>query len=216
MVLDTLKANGVTTVRMDVSWEMLAPKSATWDSAGFKNVSGVIKMITDRGLTPMVMIWMTPSWLTGSADELIPPRTASELRQWQAFTQELAARFPQVIDWEIWNEPNSDDFMRGASATDYAKVLASAYRGIKAGNADARVIFGGTQYIDTPWIVSALKAGAQGKYDVMGVHPYMAVGNLTPDAPDTDGIWRMRHLPTLRNAMLAVGDDKPIWFTEFG
>ncbi|HRY10673.1 MAG TPA: hypothetical protein P5544_11945 [Candidatus Nanopelagicales bacterium] len=71
------------------------------------------------------------------------------MKHWQGFTQDLAARFPQVTDWEIWNEPNSDDFMRGASAMDYAKVLASAHQGIKAGNPNARVIFGGTQYVDT-------------------------------------------------------------------
>ncbi|HNE88344.1 MAG TPA: cellulase family glycosylhydrolase [Actinomycetota bacterium] len=216
MVLDVLKANGVTTVRLDVSWAMLSPDGPTWNAAGTQKVARVIDMITDRGLAPMVMIWMTPSWVTGSTDERVAPSSPSELRHWQNFTQELAARFPQVRDWEIWNEPNSDDFMRGADATVYAKLLDAAYKGIKSGNPAARVIFGGTQYVDTPWIVSALKAGAQGRYDIMGVHPYMAVGDLPPTSPDTDGIWRMSHLPTLREAMLKFGDDKPIWFTEFG
>jgi hypothetical protein len=215
-VLDTLKANGVTTVRLDVSWAMLNPTSATWDSWGTNFVTRVIKMITDRGMKPMVMIWMTPKWVTGSTDERVPPQTTTQLRRWETFTRQLAARFPQVTDWEVWNEPNSSDYMRGASPTVYAKVLASAYRGIKAGNSSARVIFAGAMCVDTAWISSALRAGAKGKYDIMGVHPYMAVGNLSPDSPDTDGKYRLRHVPTLRQAMLAVGDNKPIWFTEFG
>ena len=216
MVLDTLKANGATTVRLDVSWAMLNPTSASWDSWGTNFVTRVVKMITDRGMKPMVMIWLTPKWVTGSTDDRVPPQTTTQLARWETFNKQLAAKFPQVTDWELWNEPNSNDFMRGASASVYAKLLASGYRGIKAGNPNAHVIFAGTQYVDTPWITKALKAGAKGKYDVMGVHPYMAVGNLPPSSPDTDGIWRLRHIPTLRSAMLAVGDDKPIWFTEFG
>ena len=216
MVLDTLKANGATTVRLDVSWAMLNPSSASWSTWGTDFVTRVLKMITDRGMKPMVMIWMTPKWVTGSTDERVPPQTTNQLALWETFNKQLAAKFPQVTDWEIWNEPNSNDFMRGASASVYAKVLASGYRGIKAGNPKARVIFAGAQFVDTPWITKALNAGAKGKYDIMGVHPYMGVANLSPDSPDTDGIWRLRHIPTLRKAMLAVGDNKPIWFTEFG
>ncbi len=216
MVLDTLKANGATTVRLDVSWAMLNPTSSAWDTWGTNFVTRVLKMITDRGMKPMVMIWLTPKWVTGSTDNRVPPQTTTQLARWETFNKQLAARFPQVTHWELWNEPNSNDFMRGASATVYAKVLASGYRGIKAGNPNASVIFAGTQFVDTPWITKALNAGAKGKYDIMGVHPYMAVANLSPDSPDTDGIWRLRHIPSLRNAMLAVGDDKPIWFTEFG
>ena len=216
MVLDTLKANGVTTVRLDVSWAMLNPTSATWDTWGTNFVTRVLKMITDRGMKPMVMVWLTPKWVSGTTDDRVAPRTTTQLARWETFNRQLAAKFPQVTNWEIWNEPNHNDFMRGASPYVYAKVLASGYRGIKAGNPNARVIFAGTQFVDTPWITKALKAGAKGKYDIMGVHPYMAVANLSPDSPDTDGIWRLRHVPSLRSAMLAVGDNKPMWFTEFG
>lgn len=216
MVLDRLKANGATTVRLDVSWAMLQPKSATFDSWGTGFVTRVLKMITDRGLQPMVMVWLTPSWVTGSTDDRVPPTGAVQLAQWQTFLKDAAGRFPQVRDWEIWNEPNHNDFMRGADPTVYADVLAAGYRGIKAGNPSARVVFAGTQFVDVPWIEKALRAGAAGMYDVMGVHPYMAVGNLAPTASDDGSIWRMRHVPVLRKAMLAAGDDKPIWFTEFG
>lgn len=216
MVLDRLKANGAKTVRLDVSWAMLQPNGPAFDTWGTNFVTRVLKMITDRGMKPLVMIWMTPRWVTGSSDTLIPPKTSAQLNQWETFLRQVSARFPQVSDWEVWNEPNSNDFMRGGDAGVYARVLAAGFRGIRAGNPKAKVIFAGTQYVDTPWIKKAFAAGAAGKYDIMGVHPYMAVGNLSPDTPGNGTIWRMRHLPTLRNAMLAVGDKKPIWFTEFG
>ena len=215
-VLDTLKANGVTTVRLDVSWAMLQPNGPTFDTWGTNFVTRVLKMITDRQMKPMVMIWLTPSWLTGSSDSRIPPSTSDQLQKWEDFTEQLADRFPQVSDWEVWNEANHNDFMRGADPAVYAKVLTSANRGLKRGNSRATVVFAGTQFVDVPWIRKALKAGAQGNYDVMGVHPYMGVGNASPDLPDDGTIWRLRHIPELRSAMMAAGDNKPIWFTEFG
>lgn len=216
MVLDKLKANGVTTVRLDVSWAMLQPKSATFDTWGTGFVTRVLKMITDRGLEPMMMIWLTPSWVTGSTDDRVAPKGSAQLDQWRTFLSDAAARFPQVKYWELWNEPNHNDFMRGADPQVYAALLSAGHRGIKAGNPNAQVIFAGTQFVDVPWIQKAFAAGAAGKYDVMGVHPYMAVGNLSPTSADDGTIWRMRHVPALRTAMLAAGDDKPIWFTEFG
>ena len=216
MVLDTLKANGVTTVRLDVSWAMLQPNGPTFDTWGTSFVTRVLQMITDREMKPMVMIWLTPSWVTGKSDDRVPPTSNAELQKWETFTEQVAGRFPQVAAWEVWNEPNHDDFMRGADATVYAKILAAANRGISRGNPQSTVVFGGTQFVDVPWIKKALQAGAQGNYDVMGVHPYMAVGDASPDLPDNGTIWRLRHIPTLREAMLAAGDDKPMWFTEFG
>jgi hypothetical protein len=54
-------------------------------------------------------------------------------------------------------------------------------------------------------------------YDVMAVRPYQGVADEPPDAADNGTQWRMRHVPTVKAAMDAVGDSgKPIWFTEFG
>ncbi len=91
------------------------------------------------------------------------PASSSELQKWEVFTEQVAGRFPQVAEWEVRNEPNHDDFMRGADATVYAKLLAAANRGLSRGNPQSTVIFGGTQFVDVPWIKKALQAGAQGR-----------------------------------------------------
>jgi 4-hydroxybutyryl-CoA dehydratase/vinylacetyl-CoA-Delta-isomerase len=89
-----------------------------------------------------------------------------------------------VRAFEVWNEPNHPAFLTGTDPAEYAKVLQAAYRGIKDGNPKADVVFGGTAYIDVDWIRAALDAGAQGNFDVMGVHPYPSVADEPPTTPD--------------------------------
>lgn len=219
MVLDTLKANGAGTVRIDVSWRMLEPnKSGTFDAWGLSVVDNAIRQAQSRGLRPLVTLWMAPQWANGSTDERVPPTSSTGLNGLKSVTKRLAARYAGVVDaWEVWNEPNDTNFMRGADPKVYAKVLTYAYSGFKSGSAATPVVFGGPSYVDDEWVRTALAAGARGKYDVMSVHPYQGVADEAPDLPDNGTKWRMNHLPALISAMAAYGDGaKPIWFTEFG
>ena len=219
MVLDTLKANGVQTVRIDVSWRMLEPdKSGTYSTWGLNQVDKAIRMAADRGLTPMVTLWMAPQWANGSTDERVPVTSTTGLRGLTSISQRLAARYAGVVSaWEFWNEPNDTNFMRGADPKVYARMLQAAYKGFKAGHPATPVIFGGPSYVDDIWVGKALAAGARGKYDIMGVHPYQAVADEAPELPDNGTMWRLNHLPALINVMKKYGDgNKQIWFTEFG
>ena len=218
-VLDALAANGATSVRIDVSWRMLEPVQAgKFDAWGLSLVDHVIMMANERGLTPMIMFWQTPEWATGSDDPRIAPQTPAALAALTDVTRRLASRYgTQVVGWEVWNEPNHNDFLRGADPTVYAQVLRAAYAGFKSGSSTTPVVFGGLQYVDDEWASAALAAGAAGHYDVMGVHPYMGVADEAPDLPDDGTMWRMNHLPALIAAMGKHGESsKPIWFTEFG
>ena len=219
MVLDTLKANGVESVRIDVSWRMLEPdKSGTFSAWGLAQVDNAIRMAAERGLKPLVTLWMAPKWANGSNDERVPVTSAKGLKGLKSVSQRLAARYAGVVDaWEFWNEPNDDNFMRGADPKVYAKMLQYAYAGFKAGHAATPVVFGGPSYVDDAWVGKALAAGARGKYDIMSVHPYMGVFDESPLLPDNGTMWRMNHLPALIEVMKKYGDGgKQIWFTEFG
>jgi hypothetical protein len=219
MVLDTLKANGVQTVRIDVSWRMLEPvKSGTFDTWGLNHVDKSIRMAADRGLAPMVTLWMAPQWANASTDERVPVTSTAGLKGLQSVSKRRAARYAGVVSaWEFWNEPNDANFMRGADPKVYARMLQYAYAGFKAGHRATPVVFGGPSYVDDVWVDRALAAGARGKYDIMGVHPYQAVADEAPELPDNGTMWRLNHLPALINVMKKHGDGaKQIWFTEFG
>jgi hypothetical protein len=215
-VLDQLAAAGVDSVRIDVSWAMLQPDGPdNFSSWGVSFVDKVINMAAERGLAPLVTLWLAPDWATGGRGERtlpINPEDFERVARWAAFRWRL-----QVAGWEVWNEPNDPTFMRDADPEAYVRLLAAAYTGFKAGSPTTPVIFGGTSYVDTDWVAKAYAAGAAEYFDVMGTHPYQGMADAPPEIPDDGRRETLAHVAALHALMAAHGDgDKPIWFTEFG
>ena len=215
-VLDKLAAAGADSVRIDVSWAMLQPDGPDSFSAwGVGFVDKVVAMAVNRGLTPLITLWMCPDWANGGrGDRALPtdPADFGRIAQW------AAARYKgKVGAWEVWNEPNDNDFMRGADPAAYVRLLKAAYRGFKAGAPSTPVLFGGTSYVDTSWVARAYAAGAKGSFDAMATHPYQGMADAKPELADDGTREVLDHVRVLRALMVKYGDSaKDIWFTETG
>jgi polysaccharide biosynthesis protein PslG len=215
-VLDQLAAAGVTSVRLDVSWAMLQPSGpGSYDGWGVGFVDHVIDMINQRGMRPLVLLWLTPDWANrGQGEHTLPdnPGDYARVAKW------VAARYgDRVLGWEVWNEQNSPDFLDGADPVAYTRLLKAAYPAFHAGSLATPVLFGGVQYNDTDWIKRAYDAGAKGHFDVLAVHPYLGPSDLPGTLADNGSVWTLNHVRTVHDLMAARGDGaKAIWFTEFG
>ena len=215
-VLDTLSAAGIRTVRLDVSWAMLQPSdAASFDPWGVGFVDRVIAMCNARDVTPLITLWLTPRWANGNRGERALPTDPidyARVARWAA--DRYAGR---VLGWEVWNEPNSQDFLAGADPAGYTDLLRAAYPAFHQGDPTTTVVFGGVQYNDDAWIARAYAAGARGSFDVMATHPYQGVANLPPATPDDGTIWTLTHAAAVHRLMVEHGDGgKPLWFTELG
>jgi hypothetical protein len=215
-VLDSLKAAGVSWVRIDLGWTTIQPHRGGFDMRwGVPFVDHVLNMAKARGLKVLVMFWQTPRWASGSSDTHKLPRNMNDYAKAIRFAASRWKR--QVQAWQVWNEPNTKDFLNPPSASNYAHLLRAAYPAVKAGNRKAQVVFGGTMYIDTKFIAKAYAAGAKGKFDVMAVHAYQGNATLAPDASDRYDRYRMIYTSALVKLMRQKGDGgKKIWYTEFG
>ena len=217
LFLDQLKASGATWVRLDVSWAMLQPTGRdSYDlNWGVPFVDRVLKMVTDRGLKPLVTLWLTPAWANGGAGERVLPTDPQDYARaagWAA--QRWAGTVPA---WEIWNEPNDNHFLRGADPVAFTRLLQAAYPAIKAGDPTAKVVLGGPNQNDTAWLAKVYAAGAKDSFDVMATHPYMAIADQAPELPDDGTRYRFAHLQSVHRLMTDNGDGhKEIWGTEFG
>lgn len=213
--LDALVASGATTVRVDVAWSMIEPRRGAYDYGwGVPLIDKVFNMASQRGLRVLATLWLTPGWANGYRGDKVLPTDVADYGRVAKFA---ANRWRNVEAWQVWNEPNLDAFLNPPDPIGYTRLLRAAYPAIKAGNPNARVVFGGTMYVDTPWIKRAYVAGAKPYFDVMAVHPYQGDSSKPPEAPSDGNIWWLNNTRTLVDLMRGYGDShKSIWYTEFG
>jgi hypothetical protein len=137
-------------------------------------------------------------------------------RAYADFVGELAARYPSVRYWELWNEmdmgwtdlfgahdPNIPMLERGRM---YAEMLKLAYPAIKRANPNAWVLTGGM--MDTNDFPRGIyEGGGRDFFDFMAIHTY---GDWVLGEP----FFRIHNV---HNVMKSYGDEfKPIVNTEFG
>ncbi len=169
--LDLLDATGVTTTRVDLFWNAIAPGPARpanpADPADpaydFSRADTIMRGLADRQITPIVSVYSTPPWSSGGAVNAIGGpinRLAPEPADYGQFMTAVATRYsgafvgpggdalPEVRHYEVWNEPNLSGFLQprdpGAEARldVYADLVRAAHPAIKGANADAQVIVG--------------------------------------------------------------------------
>ncbi|HEV2087979.1 MAG TPA: cellulase family glycosylhydrolase, partial [Cryptosporangiaceae bacterium] len=219
--LDQLAAHRVSVLRVDLGWSGSQPTSAPPSASSNYNrkFATVLRAANVRGMKVLVTVHQSPAWTrpgTGSEVKQLP-RNADAIRPWMQFMARTYGS--RVLAWEIWNEPNLEEFT-GISgsyerAARYVPVLKAAATGLRAGQRNARVVFGGPAQTDDAFIADAYKLGAKRYFDVMAFHPYQGNQTTPPEAPDTQNArWRITHLPAVVRVMAAYGDaQKPIWWT---
>jgi hypothetical protein len=147
---------------------------------------------------------------------------APDPAQYASYVGQLAARLKgQVAAYEIYNEADGTDFWHGSTPAAYTDLLQRAYTAIKNADPAAKVIFSPTVGNNFEWVDAAYKAGAKGYFDAMAVHTDTACLVDGPGKYYRDEAGRLARFVflgyrTVRETMLAHGDDKPIWMTEFG
>ncbi|WP_218617241.1 cellulase family glycosylhydrolase [Cryptosporangium aurantiacum] len=221
--LDTLAAQRIQVLRVDVGWSSaqptnVAPTASQWYH---QRLAIVIDAIRARGMQVFLTVHQSPAWSR--------PNTGSEVKQYptdpnaiKPWLTWLASTFgSKLLAIEVWNEPNLAEFCGIGDAyqraVKYVPILKAAYSAIKAGRPTLPVIFAGPSQTDDGFIRDCYANGAKGYFDIMGVHPYQGNQTKAPESTDITGKARMTNMPAIINLMAANGDGaKPIWWTEFG
>ncbi len=217
-VLDKMVEMGATSVRLDVSWAMIQPQRGPIDPDGWgvRFVDRVVGMASERGLDVLATFWLTPPWAGGSSGERSMP---ADVRDYGRALAWAAERWEgQVSAWEVWNEPNSRDFLADGDPARYTRLLCAAHAAVRDSSAAGAVdvVYGGTMHNDLDWIEGTYDAGAGGCFDVMATHPYQSPSDTGPDIGGGDDEWEFEHIAELGALMRREGDTRPVWVTEVG
>ena len=231
-----MRSAGVETIRMPMQWSRLQPYRLVSDipaadRARFTVARGVpmdfgaldlrVGAAARNGLDVLGLVLETPAWAaTARGNVFSPPRDPVDYVRgllalidrygphgsfWTA-NPELPER--PVRHWQIWNEPSLPRYfaVKGGFAKPYVRLLAAAYRAVKAADPGATVVSAGLPNFSWRDLESLYRAGlrARGHLDAVAVHPF------TGRPADS-----VRILRRVRAVMDRHGDRRtPIWVTE--
>lgn len=218
---DLARQAGFTHAYVVVNWKSIEPEPGqfAWSTGQANDLDNFLMAARATGLRLIVRLGSEPpAWagMPATQDPAVLER----------FARAVAARGRGVVAaYEILNEPNLPYEWGGApDPSQYARLLAAARRGIKAGDDSALVVaaglapntggLGGTME-DVEFLRRLYAAGARGSFDVLGMHPYG--GNMAPETdPAACGIC-FRRAEAYRQVMVDNGDAATsAWVTEFG
>jgi hypothetical protein len=220
---DMMKDVGAGWTRVVISWHDMEPNQGSYSSSLLSATDNAVNLSQARGIHVLINFVDAPTWATGSSANSTPPRNNADFAH---FVSDMVTRYRGKAEgYEIWNEQNTNRFWStGVNAGQYANLLKDSYGAVKAADPAAKVVFGGLARNDYNFVNDAYSAvpNLGSYYDVMATHPYPDWSlNGAPDQTLRNGDGRIgiqsfNGYREVRQVMLGHGDDKPIWFTEFG
>src|SRR4051812_26301016 len=132
-------ATGARVFRFGMGWDGIEEAPGRYD---FRYWDEVISTAERLGVTVLPYLCYTPAWAAGGEADAYrrPPR---DLEAFGRFAAAAAARYRgRVRSWELWNEPDLDDYWRG-TPHDYARMVSFASRAVRRADPGATVVLGG-------------------------------------------------------------------------
>jgi polysaccharide biosynthesis protein PslG len=230
--LDAAKDLGAGIIRVDVGWSTLEANGKGQYSSWYLNkIDSVVNQAEARGLKLLFTFHSTPCWASSAPDSIKQDCAGS---WWDRGVQDYAPQNPadyadalaflvqryrgRVAAWEIWNEPNIDDYLKAPDkASAYVALAKAAYPAAKAADPGATVLAGALADAHVAFTRALYAAGIKGSFDAFSIHPYS--GDRSPLEPldGQDPSWTfIRGVPAVHQVMLDNSDDKPLWLTELG
>jgi hypothetical protein len=222
-MLARMGRGGVGTLRINLSWgSVQSSPDAAYD---WTRYDLAIAGAAINGIRVLATVYGSPPWVESTPEH--PPLGSAQAR-FDSFVRAAVQRYgadgsfwkehpnvpvTPIVDWQLWNEPNSHLFWKPApSAGEYVELLRGFERTIHSADAGARVLLGGL--FPTPrgditmesFLDQLYRRGGAQLFDAAAVHPYAA----NPQRA-------LASTGELRSLMDRNGDaDKPIWITEVG
>ena len=164
--LELVKRLGVKKVRDDCLWKWIIEENNKYN---FNRYDKWINECTENGIT-IIPIMFGP----GSDNKI---SSQEEVDSYVNFITMFANRYPQILEYEIWNEPN-DLYTTEEDIRWYSKAVEEAYKALKEINPEIKIISGATDTsdyakIDTLIFFENLIKNDGYKYsDGFSYHPY--------------------------------------------
>lgn len=168
--MDLLAAGGFKWVRMDITWNKVETQAGRYD---FNAYDRLMAQLRSHGIRPMfILCFGNPIYGSGS------PHTHEQRDAFVRYAMAAISRYRrQGAIWELWNEPNSEQFWKpAASVDDYILLARDLGQAIRRQEPDEWYVGPATSGIDYGYVQRCLDAGLLDYWDGITVHPYQQSG----------------------------------------
>ncbi|HKE27878.1 MAG TPA: glycosyl hydrolase [Bryobacteraceae bacterium] len=222
-LIGSLGNRGKVSARVTYYWSDIEPTEGNWQFAVY---DALVKRATDADIPILgILAYAMKRVATAATDLQGDPWALSycppdDIDQFATFVGTVVARYPQVLYWEVWNEPNTTYFWRPSPDPGrYVELLKASYAAIKGANPQAVVVLGGLSpgtgngQVNTMSASSFLETvyqdGGENYFDAVGFHPYN--DGVSPD------LYLAGYVNSVHDVMTQYGDaNKKLWVTEIG
>lgn len=169
--LEMLTAAGFRWVRMDFGWGGTERKAGEYDFSAYDRLAATLERHQLRAV--FILDYGNPLYDGGSAPHTDAGRAA--FAKWAvAAVKHFAGR---GYLWEMWNEPNHEQFWKPKpDPAQYAALARATGEALRAagvlGPQGEAFIGPATSTIDLPYLEACFKAGVLEFFDAVSVHPY--------------------------------------------
>ncbi len=154
-------------IRMDFAWSHVEREKGKYDFSGYGRL---VNSLARRKIRPLFILdYGNRLYDNGSA-----PYTEEGRAAFCKFAAAAAKRFAgKGIIWEIWNEPNLDQFWKPkANVEDYCALAVQVCKALWEADPKCCIVAPATSRIDLKFIEKVFRAGILEWLDGITVHPY--------------------------------------------
>ena len=181
--LDLMAAAGVKVVRTDFHWSDTEYQKGVYDWSAYDELAA---NIVKRGMRPYFILDYSNALYeqveilsqngVPYAAFIDSPRNPASVAGFAAWAKAAALHFQsQNVIWEIWNEPNLDDFWKpSANTPNYITLAKATCNAIHGAVPGAAVVGGATSGIAWQFLYDFMASGVLDCLDAISVHPYRA------------------------------------------
>lgn len=165
--LSMIEASGMGVIRMDISWDHAEKTPGVYD---FSQYDQLVRDMEALGIRILFII----DYGNTLYDEGIAPHTDAGRLASANFCAALAERYAaKHIIWELWNEPNLDQFWKPEPDVDaYMAWCHTVVPAIRQADPDACIIAPAVSRVDRTFLRGCFERGLLDLVDGISVHPY--------------------------------------------
>ena len=165
--MEMIAESGAAIIRMDFGWQGTEREKGKYDFSAFERLTDSLEK---HKIRPLYIL----DYSNRHYDEGLSPYSDEGRKAFAAWATAAAVHFKgRGILWEMWNEPNINQFWKPkVHADDYIKLALEVGKALREAAPDELYIGPATSEIDFGFLEQCFKGGLLEYWDAVSVHPY--------------------------------------------